>query len=401
MNFNPKLISTSEFPFLKKETAHEYLNVLNVDAKYENFVRIFDENDNYVLVHYLSQSADPGLNDELMGYIGHVRGVIVDKHTKQVVCKSWGYTREEVVDNYKENVPVESHNYFLESREGTVLRLYFDKYSDKWIVSTHRKLCSTNFSKKFLTFDILDENGQDKTGVLSKNTVYIFLISSPQNALVYPINKESLLYVTNWIPATNMFMLKNPFHSVFKKISKDETVSLENFVQESKLYTKETCFELFNKEFNVFSRSAVLTVDEFNCVTPTIVKYVTRNYYDLKTLRGNTPNLKYRYYELLNEPEELDNLFKVFTDQNSKYQLQMAENEFDHLTKKIHSLYLEKYIYKNNKQLPKEEFVTLQRCHAWYLQHKGSKVTYDIVKNLLKNTACYYVIRMLKRLKNN
>ena len=46
MNFNPKLISTSEFPFLKKETAHEYLNVLNVDPKYENFVRIFDENDN-------------------------------------------------------------------------------------------------------------------------------------------------------------------------------------------------------------------------------------------------------------------------------------------------------------------------------------------------------------------
>lgn len=399
MLFNPKLISPSEFPFLKKETAHEYLNVINVDPKYENFVRIFDENENYVLVHYLSQT---GFNDELMKYIGHVRGIIIDKKTREIVCKSWGYTPEKVVENYKD-LPVQSHNYFIESREGTVLRLYYDKYTDKWVVSTHRKLCSTNFSKKFLNFDILDENGNDKTGLLNKTMVYVFLISCQQNSLVYTISKDSVLYVTNWVQSTGMFLNKNPFSSVFKKQKQTQNdsgqVTFEKLVEETTVYTKENCSELFNKKFNVFSRAAILTIDDFNCVTPTIVKYLDKDYYELKTLRGNTPNLKYRYFELINEPEELKNLINVFNDKFSKSQLQMAEYELDQLAKKIHSMYLERYIYKNIKQLPKEEFVTLQRCHAWYLEHKGSKITYDIVKNLLKTTACYYLIRMIKRLK--
>ncbi len=399
MNFNPKLILPSEYPFLKKETAHEYLNVLNVAPEYENFVRIFDENDDLVLIHYLSQSVDPGFNNEIMRHVGHVRGVIIEKNTKKIICKSWGYTQEELVEKYypeMENWHDLSTLTFVESREGTILRLYY--YKNQWNISTHRKLYSNNFTNKFLAFEIIDEFGQDKIGILDTQKVNVFLMSNPQNTLVYPVDKPSLLYVTTWNPNNNKFEYNYPFVGMFKKIEKsDHSLTLERLCDESKIYTKDTLNDLFSKEFNKFNCAAVLCIDNLNSENPQVVKFVTREYYNLKELRGIAPNLKYRYLELLDDFELLEQLKETFTDSASLLQFSSAQKDFDLLAKKIHSMYLEKYIHKVNRQLPKEEFVTVQRCHAWYLQNNRNKVTLDIVKKFLKTTASYYLIKMIKR----
>lgn len=387
-NVSNVIISDKRY-FNRPIPSKDLLETIDVDERYAKYLRVLDTEENLSLVHYLTFEDNELLEDkDYFEKIKNVRGLVVDTNKKEVVCRSYPYTEtlefnsnDFENENTKKMMSLSSNENTYVACEGTILRVYWA--NDKWFVSTHRKIDSNKSFWSGSTFgSLFEELCSFEWDELNKNLCYVFLLSHESNRLIFEVERNQLMLVTIYDRENRKFL---KFDS-FKEKLPTGTILPEKYDKPFKEYN----FDTFN------SIGFLVIEDEEN---PTPVKYVDNKYNSFLEVRGNEPELRSRYIQLKNTPE-CYTLTNLYTEQKYQKVFIEVENEIKMLTLRLHKLYIDRYVHKNIVKLPKEEFVTLRRCHEWHCKdRKHNLVTFKKISEMLSETPYYYLLIMLNRQK--
>lgn len=362
--------------FLNRECANfKQLNKLNVDPKYQEFVRVLDvqkeqdSEDTLYLLHYLTIVDENGNVDlSILNEIGHVRGIILDQNNN-IICRSFGFTPELRFENFDQNL---DNFRAFKAYEGTVIRLYH--WCGRWNLSTHRKIDASNsywlgpsFGDMFYeAFDLDSES-------LEKNKCYVFILQHPQNRAIFNVSKPFLPQVAVYDRETCVFnIVQSPEHTFTRE-------SLQEFLDET-------------ARDKMAEKAGVILFPENNFAP---VKVMSDFYLQLREVRGNEPSLRNRYIRNLNNPTALE----LLIDNYPEFNRELADRQLDLLCKKLHQEYIIRYVKKSRQQIPKEEHVVLMRCHTWHREDPANNIVrFEKVKETLKSTPAKFLIAMLNRL---
>jgi hypothetical protein len=128
----------------------------------------------------------------------------------------------------------------------------------------------------------------------------------------------------------------------------------------------------------------------------TQLKLFNKNYKNALEIRGNQPDLLYRYFEI-RKNRELSSKFLELYSEEEEY-LMSSELTLLEVGKLIFQAYMNRYIHKRYVFLPKCEHFVMQMCHQWHnenrdtnkisvnkvisiLEELPTKMLYSIVKN--------------------
>jgi hypothetical protein len=392
--FSTKIVISTDQRFLNADIpSDEVLKLVDVPLRWREWVRVLDKADNLILLHYittLKSCEEPEVDDVVMSWVGHVRGIIVDTDTMKVVCRSFGYTPELVVTDSKFDkfvAGVDRWRFFY-AEEGTIMRVFY--HNNQWYVSTHRKINGLKSFWSGPTFGkMLDDVKQFEYDSLRKEYCYIMLLSHPENRIIYKLDAPQLLMVGIYDRTTSSFLDHDACDQyvpkgVLRPVDAPKISTVEDLAR--------AVFEL--EEVKNFKKVGVIA---FKDNKP--VKIVPRNYQTIRRIRGNDPHLKMRYIDLRGSVEG-DCLKRWFDEPKYTEMFARVEKEMEELARNLHRLYIERYVKKNFDTLPKEEFVFLQTCHSWHTGDRAHNiVTLDRISSILRSTSTKYVLRMLKRMK--
>jgi hypothetical protein len=359
-------------------------NIYVVDEDYKN---------NLQLYHYNKCS-----NDSL-DCIKNARGVV--KSDDKIVSKSFGYIDECTVDGENVSELIENNKQILDKihsfhqskiytmYEGTVVRMFFWKH--KWFLSTHKKLnafdskwgnseCKT-FGEMFVDSlcDPLVNNSITSSDEvldifnnfcfqLDTNKTYVFLII--HDDLTSMICKRSnkippCLHIGEFDNKTNLLVEGN-------------TSGLPSLPQLS----FNTVFDLIEyvRKLNHLEHPGVIIYFP----NQTQLKIYNHNYKKAQELRGNQPDLLYRYLEV-RKNNDLSNRFLELYKEQEDY-LISSELAILDVSKKLFHLYMRRYIQKQYVFVPKCEFMVMQMCHQWHNENRDlNKISLNKVLEILEN----------------
>lgn len=321
-------------------------------------IRVFDEKDGMILLHYVDEV--PPVGGE------HIRGVVVDmsggEGGAQVVCRSFPCTPEFVIGSAEAEQVLSGLDparcMITTAYEGTILRLF--NVRGKWYLSTHRRIDGRNSKwSGTITFGkMFDElwGGQDYS-MLDTNMCYTFLMVHPGNKLVCDA-KEMLYHVSTYDRTTDEFVYGvSVLHPNVKQPDAHDVKTLDDL--------RETVSKM-----NWRAKTGVLIHISPNSV----IKILSKDYYQARLVRGNEPNLRIVYlghkmagtrerlYEVM--PREMGVFQRVESD------LAVA---LDHLAE----IYKQRYIEGQEIQVRPEDHRVLEK-----LRKSPPKGKFDIRAHL-------------------
>lgn len=391
-----ELVVQTDHRFLSRPVATaEMLKIVGVDPKWADYIRVLDVDDNLHLLHYLNtviSPENPVLNEELMKEIGHVRGTVIDLDSGEIVCQSFPFTPEVVVDDaarLHELLPTYEKVNFFNACEGTIVRVFF--HGGEWRMSTHRKLDASMSSWAGPTFGTMfNSTRRFEFTSLNKNWCYVMLLSHPSNRLVYRVEQQQLVMVTIYDRVAKKFLGSEQWGQLPTGVL--PPVRTEG-VSDHKSLT-----EVVNKMVT-FDAAGVIAIPDME--NPRPVKILNATYFTLRHTRGNEPSMRNRYLQLRGTPE-MHVLLRWYIEPEYQHAFVEAENEVEQLVRRLHSMYIHRYIKKNFDTLPKEEFVVLQRCHTWHNADRVKNiVTQHKMREIVNTTPNPYMLKMLKRMKED
>lgn len=372
----------------RPEVSDELLEVVNVDKKYRKYLRVLDEQDNLKLLHYIQiyEDGTKQIDEDVLKHVGHVRGLVVDTDTNNIVCRSYGYTPEIVSTDKQKLSDLLPSNLttvqFYKACEGTIIRVFWA--NDKWYVSTHRKIdASTSYWSGPTFGDMFEELRNFDYGDLNKEHCYVFLMSHKENRFIYPVEEQGLMLVTVYDTINNRYLMAEELNSCkYPQHVEEKWEKMEQLLDGI-------------EEFKSFNQSGVIAFTDIS--NPHPIKIVNPFYKSLVDARGNEPSIRNRYIELRRTIDgEL--LISWFNEPKHRMIYESVELEIDYLAKKVHRLYINRFIKKDFGELPKEEFVVVQRCHTWHKDNrKENIVTVEKVQEILNDTPNFYLKIMLNR----
>lgn len=396
-------VQYSDIRFMKSPIPDEdVLEVLGIVPEYREWVRVVDELDGCKLVHFLTPRDDYTEKERIIEEVGHVRGVILDKDNR-IICKSLSYTpelmlNEETLEKMNEVYNLEEYE-LSHAWEGTLVRLFY--HEDDWYVATHRKINAYNSfiaPKSFgdMFEDVLKTKNISKSFVdlLDKQCVYAFVIIHPMNTIIYQVKDGTydIMLASIYNKETNEYMSEKSFEHVFeKRVCYRSPVNYDTW--------NSVLDDFKNNKFNdVFSSGIMMT----HRTDKSMVKVVPEQYANLRDVRGSNPSIGHRFLELRNNPDKQATLQAWFSDDVQKQRIQEQQERFDVLVSKLHRWYISRFINKVIKEMPKEEHVTLYRCHDWYKTNvkmdPTSRVTQEVVRKILMEAPFHCLVKMLNRI---
>lgn len=392
-------VITTDRRFLNRDTASdEMLQIVGVDTKWQEHIRVLDQQGSLVLLHYLTTLKNDVVDEEPLREIGTLRGTIIDMDTKQVVCRSYPFTPEIVTNdkNLEKTLPEDLSQVSMYSAcEGTILRLFWS--GKTWQLSTHRKIDAYNSYWVGPTFGELFRQLQEDNFAyrdLDTNYCYIFLMSHNENRLIYNIPEPQLMLISIFSRDEGRFLAPTEYGPGYNA----KHLHLKGVVYPQPLAgidTIETLKTAVEETPGSFNSAGVIILP--NPTKPYPIKILSTEYDSLRKARGNDPSLRSRYLQLRGT-SECGIIVNWYTEPEYQQVFDDAEDEFEKLVGHIHQLYMNRFIGKDFSQLPKEEFVTLQRCHSWHQQDRANNiVTREFVRKFLNETANYYLLIMLNR----
>ena len=364
----------------------------------ENQVLMVDEEHsvNLQLFHYKS------CNNDSNPLVKEVRGTV--KSGDKMVSKSFGYIDELDVDKHEKEIINRIHSFnqskIYKMYEGTVVRMFYWKH--RWFLSTHKKLnafdskwgkngCKT-FGEMFV-----DALCDDKVNFkpqnpdiwdvynnfcysLDTNKTYVFLILHDKNTQMVCDNDDAVL------PLYHIGEFDNSTHLLVE----GNTSNIPNLPQ-LKFNSPEEIVE-YVRNMCPFKNQGVIVYFP----NQTQLKIFNSRYKNIQEIRGNQPDIVFRYLEIRHNHEEYSKFFSVFGE---KYKNELNEVEKTILDKSlsIFDSYVQRYIYKQFVFVPKVEFIVMQMCHEWHLQDRNKNkikayVVYDFV-NTLPTKLLYSLIK--------
>lgn len=358
------------------------LELVGVPVEFGPYVRVFDQYESLVLLHYL-QSEDP----DVMNNIRHVRGIIVDTDTNTIVCRSFGHTPEITVTK-SDQIPDQSDLLtYYHALEGSVVRVF--NWKDEWYVSTHHKIDANTSRWNGKSFrDMFDHARKFDLDDLNKGACYMFLVSHPACRVIYPVSEPQVTLATVWRPFNNEWV--RPGDEAFYNIN----------VMQPKRVSQADMWDLFKNPTGSFDSTGIISVFWDPQGPPVTCKFVGEKYSELKSLRGSDTTLRRRYLELRNT-DQLEEFIQLFNEPEYEALFAEIEQDFDNLVKSLHFLYIRRYIKKDLSNVYKEAFVTIRRCHEWHMQNRTDNiVTAGQVRKMLLDTPVHFLDIMMRREKN-
>ena len=115
----------------------------------------------------------------------------------------------------------------------------------------------------------------------------------------------------------------------------------------------------------------------------TQLKLFNKNFKSALELRGNQPDLLYRYFELRKNKELSSKFLELYKDDEDH--LMTSELALLEVSKLIFQAYMNRYIHKRYVFLPKCEHLVMQMCHKWHNENRDTnKISINKVLNILE-----------------
>ena len=324
-----------------------------------------DQFENLKVYHYQDGTTDKSLLD--------IRGIIKatemvnDELVEKVVCKSFGYTPEVLVNDF-ENLnalisPMVTYDTkFFKAYEGTILRVW--NYNGKWFLSTHRKINasqskwghSINYGRLFdmalEAASLTEKSFDDYVKLLEPNKVYVFLLRTFQaNRKVCTALEHPTLYCIGSFNREKdfAFEINNP------------EACLPSPEQLTDIETPEQLIAHVNT-MNYLEYQGVVLLNPDG----TSGKLVNVEYDALDKLRGNEPNVLYRYVQLRWDAPRAAQFRKLYPEHEPSFD--KWERVMDHVVRNILRKYIERFINRRTAILPPEQYPMLQKLQDLYHQ---------------------------------
>jgi len=355
-------------------------NIINTEESFET-VSVKLANMGYVIKHnsndtlYMISSDDE--NDKYTGYI-------FEKETNKIIC--YGQRKVEDIDNKKLHELLnkkEINNKTIYSggllrmeycEDGTLMRLY--NYNDEWYTATtnctdaRKSYWASSISFSDMFWGIFNE--KTNTDLLDKNSTYYFILLHNENRLVVNHVKNNLVFLCKVNESGEDY--KDIYEKKFWRPVMIKSLDINNI----------------NQSFWDKKRGIILKFKDDD----KIYKIDFEIYKEIKSIRGNNPNIEMRYIELINDDFKR-NLLKLYYPEHTKLINKVHKLYYDFIYH-IHQLYLETHI-KHTKVIDKTHtyFPLIKSLHAQYkrtrnvilykdVKEKIEKMHINIIKDLFK-----------------
>lgn len=331
-------------------------------------------------------------DNESESLIKECRGIIKTSDGK-IIVQTFNYT-DEYLDTDAAGIHGRIQNidewHIRYSMEGTLIRVFY--YDNEWYISTHKKLnafksrwsCRDTFGDIFrmglqevfgseCESDVL----QEFLARLDKSKIYVFLLrSNHENRIVcqahYVGKREQIVYVGFFTTPDFAFVLNNGVteSSIVDDVgdgSNDAESWLRALAAPKATVPVTTVDDLIALAgtVNPFEYQGLIM---FHKQSRDHFKIVHHKYHDLSKLRDNNPNLRFRYLELRQDAEKIQQLYALyprFADMFDDY-----EDILHKIARMILHFYVSRYIKNKYVTLPREEYLVMKKCHEWYLSDR-------------------------------
>lgn len=373
-----------------------------------------DENGNQQFAHLAVYNVEDGTTDPSLN---DFRGLIVDHTAEKIVCKSFPMTQEvlttdlEGLSTHIAPLLSDPSIRFFKAYEGSLLRLWC--YQGVWRISTHRRLNSalskwghgqcasyhTLFLRALLPIlqekskkprstswaDMQDsDNSDDDTkednaetlftnycNSLNKDCIYVFCLTSfkDNRQVCNGMETEPKLYCVGIFDRSNAFAFS--FNHPSTCVSSPEEIKLEAPTIEALV--------AYTNTIDPYSYQGVICITALgksakctNCENDKLMK-----------IRGNQPNVVYRYVQL-RWTNDLDTFLRLYPEHTAKFE--EWEKIYTHIVHNIMRKYIERYINKKTAVLPPEQYKAMVQVHQFYLtnlREKKEHVTMEHINQVL------------------
>lgn len=314
-------------------------------------------------------------------------GIILEKETNKIVCScqpSFANSNELNLDTIQNLI---KNGRFEYCEDGTVIRLY--NYQNQWMTATSKCIDGkSSFWTSNQTFDEMfwDLFPSENVNSLDSNCTYIFVLVHKDNRIVIKHSENHLMFVCVINNVTNEILNDFNFENEsFIKHSNDIS-KLENdndfefsskYINSVKIQKNELNEEnlnsIFEKFYNDKKRGILVSINDIT------YKFDFSSFNIIKDIRGNIPQIRMRYLELLGNPEELKMLEQYYSEYHMLFS--MIKFTLEKLFKNVHYLYVQSHIKHKIKIEEGHLFYqTLRQLHGQY-KKTNQVITLDDVKN--------------------
>lgn len=315
------------------------------------------------------------------------RGLIFNND--ELVVGSLGFTDEYTVSDKDlvSSLPFSDYTFFS-SEEGTLIRIFY--CNKKWYVSTHRKLdafksrwgSSTSFGDIFTEYihDYGYDSVDDLTSKLDVNHVYFFLIrNNNETKIVSDPSTENRVYFAGCLLNGQEFSFSVSNLSIpsQNKLSFSSWDDVYKYVESSDPKKSQGVIGFSDRSKNI----------------PFQLKIVSTKYQLYSQVRGNEPNLFYRYLKVRSNPLYSKLIYELYPDSINTFIL--YENTIIKIAKNIHNSYVSRFVNKNFVVVSQEEYKIIKECHGFHISDRRNKITLNHVIGVLNNEKYSYLLYVL------
>lgn len=331
------------------------------------------------------------------------RGLVF--HSGKLILSGFPYTDEFVstqTDELKKVFTNISEWQFFQAYEGTLIRVF--NFNNKWFISTNKKLnafrskwsCRKSFGELFVDGLIHQNKLNGKKEENPENILNTFLNSlnkEYQYMFLIKNNNENRIVCKPPLETDNHILHVGTFMN--NELNLDYV--LDGFARSSRLY-----FENMNELVEYVSNcdyTLIQGIIAFNKNNEQ-VKVYNPEYQSLYKVRGNIPSVKFRYLSVRMDRDMVNKMYLLYPEYSEIFE--SYEKSLYEIATTIHNMYFQKHIKKIHTVVPKEQYIVMKNCHAFYLSNpKKNIVTLKVVINFLNETEPHILNKMIKGLTNS
>jgi len=311
-------------------------------------------------------------------------GIIFEMDTNKIVAMCYPYMNDVNTKEQLDDLITDDSTTIEFCEDGTIIRLY--NYNDTWYTSTTKCIdASMSYWSSSKSFNELFRGLFDKSYLenLDKNSTYFFILLHKENRIVVKHKINFLIYISR---INNKTCIEDTTF-IFEgdtNIKKREYVNKNEFVS---IIESNRLFDLSNK------RGIVIRSTDKNTNVNSIHKIDFESYKIIKDIRGNVPEIRMRYIELLNKPESLELLEKIYKEYHLTFAFIKAS--VLKLVKTIHRLYINSHV-RHQIQIREDNmyYRTLRQLHAQY-KTTNLPISFEDVYIKITNLDKYVIRRFL------
>jgi hypothetical protein len=197
--------------------------------------------------------------------------------------------------------------------------------------------------------------------ILPKDYSYSFVIQHPANHIVMNLTSVAVYLVSVFHVGdhanTNLVEWISPVHyETWPQFS-----SKYSTIQFPRKYEITSYEDLWSTYCSPESKNHSVGVMIHNLANGERTIMRNHNYVDLRFLRGNHPNMQYKYFELRSQPREMQTFLANFPQYVNMFAT--FEEQFAEFVQQVHSAYISYYVKKSGARIAKRLFPMIYRMH--------------------------------------